>query len=125
MDIQRFTHAAQEALVQAQRLTESRSQQQVEPEHVLHILLQAADSVPSEVVRKLGGNPQSLASDVERELDKLPKVYGGQIYLSQRLRNVLTSAEREAERLKDDFVSTEHLLLAMGEGPQRGGGGPR
>ena len=58
MDIQKFTERAQEALLEAQRATEARSQQQVEPEHVLYQLLQAADSVPAEVVRKLGGSPE-------------------------------------------------------------------
>ncbi len=123
MDIQKFTERAQEALVQAQRATEANSQQQVEPEHVLHVLLQAADSVPAEVVRKLDAKPEALASEVERELDKLPKVYGGQMYLSQRLRTVLTNAQREAERLKDDFVSTEHLLLAMADEAETGAAG--
>src|SRR5438105_4530160 len=123
MDIQKFTERAQEALVQAQRATEARSQQQVEPEHVLHVLLQANDSVPAEVVRKLGGSPETLAGDVEREVEKLPKVYGGQMYLSQRLRSVLTNAQREAERLKDEYVSTEHLLLAMADGSETGAAG--
>jgi len=123
MDIQKFTERAQEALVQAQRATEAKSQQQVEPEHVLHVLLQAADSVPAEVVRKLGGKPDVLAGEVENEIEKLPKVYGGQMYLSQRLRNVLTNAQREADRLKDDFVSTEHLLLAMADEAETGAAG--
>src|SRR5439155_102399 len=64
-----------------------------------------------------------LASEVEREVEKLPKVYGGQMYLSQRLRNVLTRAQSEADRLKDDFVSTEHLLLAMADEAETGGAG--
>src|SRR5439155_1576510 len=64
-----------------------------------------------------------LASEVEREVEKLPKVYGGQMYLSQRLRNVLTKAQSEADRLKDDFVSTEHLLLAMADEAENGGAG--
>ncbi len=123
MDIQRFTERAQEALVHAQRATEARSQQQVEPEHVLHVLLQTAESVPAEVVRKLDGRPEAVAGEVEREVDKLPKVYGGQMYLSQRLRTVLTNAQREAERLKDEFVSTEHLLLAMADETETGAAG--
>src|SRR4051812_14179816 len=98
MDIQRFTERAQEALVNAQRDAEARNHQQVEPEHVLGILLKATDSVPSEVIRKLGGQPQSLAGELEHELEKVPKVFGGQLYLSQRLRGLISNAEREAER---------------------------
>jgi len=113
MDIQRFTERAQEALVNAQRHAEARNHQQVEPEHVLATLLKTADSVPSEVIRKLGGQPQTILGEIERELEKVPKVFGGQLYLSQRLRTMLSNAERESERLKDDYVSTEHVLLAM------------
>src|SRR5579871_6576556 len=115
MDIQRFTERAQEALTSAQRLAEARSHQQVEPEHLLHVLMTAPDSVPAEVVRKLGGQPSTVAAEVDRELDRIPKVYGGQLYLSQRMRALLTNAETEASRLKDEYISTEHLLLAMAE----------
>jgi len=120
MDIQRYTERAQEALVQAQRLAETRSHQQVEPEHLLYTLLQGPESVPAEVVRKDGGRPELLADEVSREIDRLPKVYGGQLYLSQRLRGLLTNAQREAEALKDDYVSTEHLLLAMADEGDKG-----
>ncbi|MEA2642187.1 MAG: ATP-dependent Clp protease ATP-binding subunit ClpB [Chloroflexota bacterium] len=124
MDIQRFTERGQEALVSAQRLAESRSHQQVEPEHLLHVLLTVPDSVPAEVVRKAGGQPATLAAEVERELDRIPKVYGGgQNYLSQRMRTLLTNAEAEASRLKDDYISTEHLLLAMAEEGDAGAAG--
>ena len=120
MDIQRYTERDQEALVQAQRLAETRSHQQVEPEHLLYTLLQGPESVPAEVVRKDGGRPELLAEEVSREIDRLPKVYGGQLYLSQRLRGLLTNAQREAEALKDDYVSTEHLLLAMADEGDKG-----
>ncbi len=123
MDIQRYTERAQEALVQAQRLAETRSHQQVEPEHLLYALLQGPESVPAEVVRKDGGRPELLAEEVSREIDRLPKVYGGQLYLSQRLRGLLTNAQREAEALKDDYVSTEHLLLAMADEGDKGAAG--
>jgi len=123
MDIQKFTERAQEALVQAQRAAESRNNQQVEPEHLLAVLLTAADSVPAEVVKKLGGRPDTLVAEVERELERLPKVYGGQLYLSNRMRAILSSAEREAEHFKDEYVSTEHLLLAMAEEGETGAAG--
>jgi ATP-dependent Clp protease ATP-binding subunit ClpB len=115
MDIQKFTERAQEALIGAQRAAEGRNNQQVEPEHLLHVLLSTSDSVPAEVVRKLGGRPETVASEIDVEIDKLAKVFGGQLYLSQRLRNVLSTAEREAANFKDEFVSTEHLLLAIAD----------
>ncbi|MPZ16138.1 MAG: type VI secretion system ATPase TssH, partial [Chloroflexi bacterium] len=123
MDIQRYTERAQEALMGAQRLAEGRSQQQVEPEHLVHVLLTTPDSVPAEVIRKLSGRPEEIAVEVEREVDRLPKVYGGQLYVSPRLRTVLTNAEQQAQRLRDDYVSTEHLLLALADDGQAGAAG--
>jgi ATP-dependent Clp protease ATP-binding subunit ClpB len=123
MEIQRFTERAQEALVDAQRLGETRNHQQIEPEHLLDVLLKSADSVPAEVVRKLGERPEALAAEIESGLEKLPKVFGGQLYVSPRLRATLQNAEREAERLRDDFVSTEHLLLAMADDSEAGAAG--
>ncbi|MBM2810298.1 MAG: clpB1 [Chloroflexi bacterium] len=123
MDIQRFTERAQEALVAAQRLAEGRNQQQVEPEHLLLTLLQTPDGVPAEVVRKLGGRPETLSAEIEREIERAPKVYGAQLYISPRLRSVISRAEKEAERLKDDYVSTEHLLLAMADDSETGAAG--
>jgi len=123
MDIQKFTERAQEALVQAQRAAESRNNQQVEPEHLLSVLLTAPESVPAEVIRKLGERPDAIGAEVELELEKLSKVFGGQLYLSTRLRNVLSNAEREAANFKDEFVSTEHLLLAIAEESDPAAGG--
>jgi ATP-dependent Clp protease ATP-binding subunit ClpB len=123
MDINRYTERAQEALVSAQRLAETNNQQQVEPEHLLAVLLRTPDSVPTEVVRRLEVQPETLLGDVQQELDKLPKVIGGQLYLSQRLRSVLSNAEQEAARLKDDYISTEHLLLAMADDAEKGAAG--
>src|SRR5581483_9394536 len=123
MDIQRFTERAQEALVQAQRAAEAQNNQQVEPEHLLSVLLTAPDSVPSEVVRKLGGSPARIRADAEQEINDLPKVFGGQLYLSNRMRTLLSAAERNASQFKDDYVSTEHLLLAMAEEGDAGAAG--
>ncbi len=123
MDIQKFTERAQEALVQAQRTAESRNNQQVEPEHLLAVLVSTTESVPSEVIRKLGGRPDAVLAEVEREIERLPKVVGGQLYLSNRFRAILSAAEREAEHFKDEFVSTEHLLLAIAEESDPGAAG--
>ena len=123
MDLQRFTERAQTALASTQRLAEERQHQAVEPEHLAHSLLAATDSVPAEVARKLSARLEAIVADLEGELDRFPRVQGGQLYIAPRLRSVLTVAAAEAERLKDDFVSTEHLLLALVEGPETGAAG--
>jgi ATP-dependent Clp protease ATP-binding subunit ClpB len=123
MEMQRFTERAQEALVSAQRTAEARTNQQVEPEHLLHALLSTPDSVPAEVLRKLEVRPEEVAAEIASELDRLPKVLGGQLYVSNRLRQVLNKAEQEAQRLKDDYVSTEHLLLAIADEGETGAAG--
>src|SRR2546427_10169008 len=123
MNIQHYTERAQEALVAAQRLAEAVSQQQVEPEHLLSVLLTTPESVPAEVVRRLQASPEDLAAEIQHDLDRLPKVYGGQLYIGERLRKVLSRSEKEAEQLKDDYVSTEHLLLAIADEAETGGAG--
>src|ERR1044072_4090745 len=115
MEMQRFTERAQEALVKAQRNAETRTNQQVEPEQLLHVLLTTPDSVPCEVLRKLDVRPEDVAAEVEHEIERFPKVLGGQLYISNRLRQALSKAEEEAGRLKDDYISTEHLLLAIAD----------
>ncbi|MSQ23531.1 MAG: ATP-dependent chaperone ClpB [Chloroflexi bacterium] len=123
MNIQRFTERAQEALAEAQRNAESKSHQQVEPEHLLLVLLQASDSIPAEILRKVGDQPEGIAAELEQEIQRFPKVYGGQLYISQRLREALSRAEAEAQGLKDEYVSTEHLLLAIADEGDRGPSG--
>ena len=120
MNIQKLTERAQDALAQAHQQVQSLGQQQVEPEHVLFTLLSTPDSVPSEVLRKLGSHPSAIAGELQAEIERYPKVAGGEIYVSQRLRDVLTHAQTEAQRLKDDYVSTEHLLLAIADPSEKG-----
>jgi len=115
MNANRLTERAREALIAAQELGEQRNSSQVEPEHLLYALLDQADGVVPQIVRALGKNPTELLTDVDRELERLPKVYGGQLSLSQRLSRLFSAADGEAKRLKDDYISTEHLLLAMAE----------
>jgi ATP-dependent Clp protease ATP-binding subunit ClpB len=114
MNLNRYTEKAQEALVEAQQLAERTNQPQVEPEHLLLTLLGQRGGVVPDVLRKMTIDPTAVAADVQQALDKLPKAYGGsQAGLSPRLRSVLTRAEGEIGRFKDEFVSTEHLLLAI------------
>jgi ATP-dependent Clp protease ATP-binding subunit ClpB len=114
MNINKYTEKAQEAIVAAQQLAESAGNPEITPEHVLLALLEQRDGIVPGIVRKMNGDPAALASAVSEELQKLPRAHGGsQAGLSARLRQVTTAAEQDAERLKDEYVSTEHLLVAI------------
>jgi ATP-dependent Clp protease ATP-binding subunit ClpB len=118
MDLNRYTEKAQQAILAAQQLAERGGQPEVTPEHLLLALVAQRDGIVPAVLAKMNVDVAALGPAVQGLVDKLPKVRGGaQPGLSQRLRQVLTSAEQEAERLKDEFTSTEHLFLAIaGEG---------
>ncbi|MEK6725476.1 MAG: ATP-dependent chaperone ClpB [Deltaproteobacteria bacterium] len=117
MRFDKLTIKSQEALQDAQSQAEKREHQQVEPEHLLYSLLDQAGGIVSPVLKKLGSNPATIKERIETELKKIPKVYGAsEVFISTRLKSILDSAQREADRLKDEFVSAEHLLLAIAEG---------
>jgi ATP-dependent Clp protease ATP-binding subunit ClpB len=117
MDINRFTEKAQEALQGAHRRATRLGQQQVDVEHLLAELLEQEPGLALSILRKADIDVPTLKRRVERELEKLPRVSGGgggdQVYLSGRLNRLIVQAEDEAKRFKDDFLSVEHLLLAM------------
>ncbi|HOC19920.1 MAG TPA: ATP-dependent chaperone ClpB [Anaerolineae bacterium] len=117
MDLNRYTEKAQEALLRAQGLTVEHGHPQIEPEHLLLALLEQADGVVPQVILQLGGDPQRLAGDVRQVLSRRPRTQGGaaQVGLSPATARLLQAAEREADGLHDDYVSTEHLLLAMAD----------
>src|SRR5688572_25034138 len=114
MNTNKYTEKAQEALYGAQRYAEARSHNQVDVEHLLLQLLEQQDGVVPRLLDKLGANPRQLFSDLEQELEKLPKIYGStQVSMSPRLRKVVQQAYEEANRLTDEYVSAEHFLLAI------------
>jgi len=114
MNIQKYTEKAQEAIVGAQQLADREGHPEMTPEHLLLTLVEQQGGIVPEILRKLNADPARVAADVRAELAKLPSAHGGsQPGLSARLRQVTAAAEAEAERLKDDYVSTEHLLLAI------------
>ncbi|MGD8394145.1 MAG: ATP-dependent chaperone ClpB [Candidatus Eiseniibacteriota bacterium] len=117
MNLERLTVKAQEAVVRAQRLASDRNQQQIEPLHLLRALVDDADGVPVSMVKRIGGNVEALRREIDDALDRLPKVYGdvdvARVYLSTSAAKVMQAAEQEMSGLKDEYVSTEHLLLAM------------
>src|SRR5271170_7796556 len=118
MRLDKFTIKSQEALQSANAHAEKRGNTQLEPEHVLLALIEQGDEgVVSPLLAKLGARPELLKDRVESALEKLPRA--GQGYgtpgVSNRLSTVFRVAEDEAKALKDDYVSTEHLLLAIAE----------
>jgi ATP-dependent Clp protease ATP-binding subunit ClpB len=116
MNLNKFTEKAQEAVLAAQRLAEEYNHSEIRPSHLLLALLRQEGGVVPQIVRHLGANPDSLAQLLQTELQNEAKVYGSaQPGLSRALTNVTRDAEKTAERMKDDYVSTEHLLLALAD----------
>ena len=116
MRLDKLTVKAQEAIQAAQSLADQHGHQAVEPEHVLLALLQQREGVVGPLLAKLGARTDAIQTALEAEVAKLPSVRGGSgQYISERTRLMLERAEAEAERLKDDYVSTEHLLIAAAQ----------
>ncbi len=118
MDLNKLTQKSQEALQQAQTLAVRLGQQEVDSEHLLAALLADAEGLVPRLFERMGIQTAALASELERALGNRPRVSGsgveaGKIYISQRLQQALVRAEDEARRLKDEYVSVEHLLLAL------------
>jgi ATP-dependent Clp protease ATP-binding subunit ClpB len=120
MDMNRLTEKAQEALSSAQRIALRLGHQQLDVEHLLLALLDQERGLASSILGKADVSVEALKVRVQREIERLPKVSSStgaadQVYVSGRLNRLLAQAEDEARRLKDDYVSVEHLLLAMTE----------
>lgn len=112
--LDKLTVKAQEALASAQDLAAEHGHQQIEPLHLLLALTRQEEGVVPELLAKLGAHADALARDAERRLAELPRVSGAaQLYLSTASDEVLRNAFDEASRLKDHYVSTEHLMLAI------------
>ena len=111
----RLTEKTQEAIQQAQTLAQEAQHQEITPEHLLLALLKQQDGTVPPILRQVGVDPDRVAADLKAQLDRLPKVYGADTYLGSRLRRLLDAASTEMERLKDEYLSTEHLLLAIVE----------
>jgi ATP-dependent Clp protease ATP-binding subunit ClpB len=116
MNIEKFTLKAQEALQEAKAIAERKNHQQIDVEHLLLALLTQKEGIVLPILQKLGANPDLIASQLEGELNRIPQVTGrgaGQVYLSGRLNEIFNVAWKEAERLTDEYLSTEHLLIAI------------
>src|ERR1700694_4639107 len=114
MRTDRFTEKAQEAVQEAADLARQTGNQAVEPEHLLLALVSQEDGVGRTLLERAGASAQARQPALVSAIERFPKVSGGgQPYLSESLRKSLEAAEREAERVKDEYISTEHLLLAL------------
>jgi ATP-dependent Clp protease ATP-binding subunit ClpB len=120
MDLNRMTQKTQEAIQSAQSLAVGYGHVEVDAEHLLLALLEQENGLAPRLVQRLDIDPRAMTQAVRTELQRLPAVSGpgvepGKIYVTQRFNQMLVKAEAEAKRLKDDFISVEHLLLVMAE----------
>jgi ATP-dependent Clp protease ATP-binding subunit ClpB len=113
MRVDRFTQKATEAITAAQELAEGEGHAQLEALHLLYALVEQPDGVVPTVLERAGHDPADLAARIRDELAPLPKVTGAQLTLSDDARRILSDAHPLAERMHDEYVSTEHLLLAI------------
>ena len=118
MDLNNFTQKAQQALIQSQQLASDLNHQTIEPTHLLMALLDQDQGVVPAIVTKVAGSPAALHEEINNELEKKPKVYGGgtgQPGMARTTVDVTNAAERYAKGMSDDYISTEHLLLGLTE----------
>ena len=115
MNLNKYTQKAQEAVLQAQTLAEEHNHSQIEPLHLLAALLQQQEGVVPQLVNMIGVNARQLASQANEALEQMSRAYGAtaQVGLSRQLNGVIQDAEKQAAKMKDDYVSTEHLFLAL------------
>ena len=113
MRFDKFTVKAQEAVVRAQELAQRKNHAEILPLHLLASLLEETEGVVRPLMQKLGANAPRIAQIVDGELERLPKATGTQLGMNRATQDVFNEAQKEADRLKDEYVSTEHLLLAL------------
>lgn len=113
MNFNNFTIKSQEAVQEAVNLAQSRGQQAIDPVHVLHAVMKVGENVTNFIFQKLGMNGQQVALVVDKQMESLPKVSGGEPYLSRETNEVFQKATQYSKEMGDEFVSLEHLLLAL------------
>ena len=116
MNIEKLTIKTQEALAEANQLAQEFNHQQIEPEHILYALVSDPEGVVTATIKRFGVPADQLKGKLDDYLKMIPKVYGGgtgQAYLSPRSQTILNEAWKEAQALKDEFISSEHLLITM------------
>ncbi len=121
MNLSKFTIKSQEALADAQNIAADYGNQEISPEHLLYALLKQEGGTVGAIIKKSAASGQedmlfaNISKDLLSEIEKKPKVSGGNLYISQSLNKMLNNSEKTAKDLKDDFVSTEHIFIAMAE----------
>jgi len=116
MRLDRFTIKSQEVVQKAQALAAERGNQQIEPEHLLAVMLGDREGIAVSMLRQLGASPERIAAETLRAIERLPRVGGagmGESYLSNRGKALLEAAFTESGQMKDEYVSIEHILLAL------------
>ena len=122
MRLDKFTLRGQEAIQAGIELAERNQNQQVEPEHLLCAMLEQAEGIVRPLLGKLGANVQVVLNDCQAAVARFPRVQGGQQYFSPRLTQIFTAAEKQAQKMQDEYISTEHLLLAIADEKDGAGG---
>ena len=118
MNLQKFTQKSIEALQNAQTMTVEHGNQQMEQAHLLLALTEQPDGLTAELFRKIGASPETIAAALRQAVERLPKLGGSgvdpeKIYISRETEQALTEAEHQAEQMRDDFVSVEHIVLGI------------
>jgi ATP-dependent Clp protease ATP-binding subunit ClpB len=109
----KLTVMSQEAFQQAQSKAEELGQQEVRPEHLLWSFFRQEENIVISLLAKIGADRFKIQDELEQALNKIPRVQGGEVYLSSSLRQIMSEAQKEADKLKDEYISTEHLFLAL------------
>ena len=119
MRLDKLTIKLQQAIQDSVNLSREKNHQQVEPEHIIYSLLRQEDSLLLKILDKLGAESFSLIKAIEEELDHIPRISGRniQVYFSGRTNQLLMQAGKEAQALKDEFISGEHVFLAFIQDP--------
>jgi ATP-dependent Clp protease ATP-binding subunit ClpB len=115
MNFNKLTVKAQEAVVRAQEVARQKDHAELKPLHLLSALLAEDEGVVRPLIQKIGADAGRIAQIVEGELDRLPRATGTQLGIARSTNDVFTQAQKEADRLKDEYVSTEHLMLALAQ----------
>ena len=115
MKFDKFTIRGQEAVQEAIGVAEKNQNQQVEPEHLLAAMLEQKEGVVKPILGKIGANAQAVVGELQASIASYPQVTGGQQYFSSRTNTIFQAAQKEAEKMQDEYLSTEHLLLSIAD----------
>jgi ATP-dependent Clp protease ATP-binding subunit ClpB len=113
MNLNTFTEKAQEAILGAQNLAVEQNHSEITPEHLLAVLIEQSGGIVPSIVRKMSIDPAKVAADARALVKTLPQAYGGDVRMSPRMKLIVDLAQAEAKRLQDDYVSAEHLFVAL------------